>query len=285
VGEGPRLRRLLAAALLFSLGCAHTGEVDIATLASSSDQILWDAGRKATEKHNWDSARKIYKRIIDGFPQSQYGPAARLALADSHFQEGGNSNYILAISEYRDFLTLYPSHPKSTYAQFQLAEAFYKQRNSPDRDQTPTEKALDEFQRLLELYPDSPEKEKARERVKACRQSLARHEFQVGYFYQHSRKAYRAAIIRYEGILKNYPDYDQADEVLYHMAEALFLSGRTPEALPQLQKLLDTYPQSPFAVPARQLLQHPPTTVPPLALPSPAPSPSPVPTPASEEKP
>ena len=44
-------------------------------------------------------------------------------------------------------------------------------------------------------------------RVKSCRGSLARAEFGVAWFYQKSRKAYRAAIPRYENILKNYPDF------------------------------------------------------------------------------
>src|SRR5207245_2892824 len=113
------------------------------------------AGQKALEKHQYEAARQHFKRIIDGFPQSEYGPAARLALGDSYFQEGGTASYILAVAGYREFLTIYPSHPRSDYAQFQIGECYFKQRNSPDRDQTPTHNALEEYQRLLELYPSS----------------------------------------------------------------------------------------------------------------------------------
>jgi outer membrane assembly lipoprotein YfiO len=166
--------------VLLAYGCGHGGEVDIATLSSSSDQILWEAGEKAVKKKNWESARKIFKRIIDGFPQSEYGPGARLALGDSYINEGGLANSILAVSAYRDFLTLYPSHPKSDYAQFQLAECHYKQKNNSDRDQTETEKALVEYQKLLEFYPSSPHIDVARTRITDCRQGLARAEFTAG---------------------------------------------------------------------------------------------------------
>ena len=64
-------------------------------------------------------------------------------LADTYFEEGGIANYVLAVSSYREFLTLYPQHPKSDYAQFRAAESYFKQRNSPDRDQTATEQALE----------------------------------------------------------------------------------------------------------------------------------------------
>jgi outer membrane protein assembly factor BamD len=253
--DGMKLRPFLLVALL-AMGCAHGGEPDIATLASNSDRIIFDAGQKALQKHQWDNARQHFKRIIDGFPQSEFGPAARLGLGDSYFEEGGTASSILAIAAYREFLTLYPSHPKSDYAQLQLAEAYYQQRNGPDRDATPTRHALEEFQRLLELYPNSPYAAKARQRVDECRQSLARSEFLAGYFYQRTRQACRAAILRYENLLKEFPDYRETDQVLYRLAECLSMSGRGPEALPHLARLLREFPQSDLAEPARRLMEE-----------------------------
>lgn len=264
-------RRLAVLAALVAVGCAHS-QPEIATLASNSDQIIWDAGQKALSKRQWETARQHFKRIIDGFPQSEFGAPARLALADSHFQEGGTANYILAVSEYREFLTYYPSHPRSEYARFQVGECFFKQRNGPDRDQTSTERAVEEYQRLLEVYSSSPYAEKARSRIVEGRQSLARAEFLAGFFYQRTRQAYRAAIGRYEGILSQYPDYQALDEVLFRLAECLALSGRSAEALPLLARLLEDYPKSGLADPARRLIsQLSPKN--PLALPSGTPAP------------
>jgi outer membrane protein assembly factor BamD len=265
--QGDRLRRLLALSALFAVGCAH-GEVDVSTLASSSDQILWDAGVKATQKKNWESARQIYKRIVDGFPQSEYGPAARIALGDSYFTEGGAANYILAIGAYRDFLTLYPSHPKSDYAQLQVAESHFRQRNGADRDQTETDKALQEFQRLLDVYPQSPLVEKAKDRIVECRGSLARAEFLAGFFYQRSRQACRAAISRYETILSDYPDYKAIDEVLFRIGQALAACSRPAEALPHLSRLIEEYKTSRFLDDAKKLFDQLSATTPAPARPS-----------------
>ena len=79
----PRARTLAARAaaaslLTLALGCAHT-DPDVSTLASSSDQIIWEAAQKAIQDHSWETARQYLKRIVEGFPQSEYGPAARLA--------------------------------------------------------------------------------------------------------------------------------------------------------------------------------------------------------------
>ena len=263
-----RLALLVSAAL--ASGCGSSN-VDLATLASNSDQLIWDAGQKASEKHNWENARQHFKRIIDAFPQSQYAPAARLGLADAHFAEGGAANYILALSGYRDFVTLYPSHPKSDYAQFQTGECYFKQKNGADRDQSQTAEALAEFQRLLELYPQSSYVDTARERIHSCRQSLARAEFLACYFYQRTRKACRAAIFRYQGVLGDYPDFDQLDEVLYRLGECLVSSGRPAEALPHLSRLIESYPQSPRVNDAQGLISQASKVAP---TPSPTPPPS-----------
>jgi outer membrane protein assembly factor BamD len=271
------LRAFLAAGLLAFAACGH-GQPDIATLTSNSDQVIWEAGEKALAKHDWESARQHFKRIIDAFPQSQYAPSARLALGDTYIEESGTSNDILAIGAYREFLTLYPSHPKSDYAQFQVAESYFRQKSGADRDQTQTLHALEEYERLLDLYPESPYVEKARGRIKESRQNLARAEYMAGYFYQKTRQYCRAAVARYEGILKDYPDFDDLDLVLLHMAECLHAQGRTPEALPHLGRLLEDFPESAQAETARTLMEEwshepPPPVAPSPALPSPLPAP------------
>jgi outer membrane protein assembly factor BamD len=284
---GAGVRRLCFAAALGAMlaGCA-TGQPDIATLTSNSDQAIWDAGQKALSKKDWISARQHFRRIIDGFPQSPHAAEARLAVGETYVGEGGSTNDLLAVGAYREFLTLYPSHPKSDYAQFQVGEAYFRRRNGPDRDQTDTREAVAEFQRLLDLYPQSPYAEQARARITEARQSLARAEFLAGYFYQRTRELCRASIARYEVVLKEYPDYRATDEVLFRLAECLQASGRGAEALPHLGRLVEEYPKSSWIDPAKQLMAAaaaaPPAPSPVPQAPSPAPEkPGATPSPAS----
>lgn len=278
-------RSCCAAAIAVTLAACASSQPDIATLTSNSDQAIWEAGQKALSKKDWISARQHFRRIIDGFPQSQFADDARLAVGETYVREGGSTNDLLAVGAYREFLTLYPSHPKSDFAQFQVGEAYFRRRNGPDRDQTDTREAVAEFQRLLDLYPQSSYAEQARERITEARQSLARAEFLAGYFYQRTRELCRASIARYEVVLKEYPDYRSTDEVLFRLAECLQASGRGPEALPHLGRLVEEYPKSPWLEPAKQLMAAasaaPPTPSPAPPAPSPAPekpgaSPSPV---------
>jgi outer membrane protein assembly factor BamD len=241
-----RGRKLAVVLALAALPACASKQLDLESLASASDEVVWEAGQKATAKKDWESARQYYKRLIDAFPQSNHQPDARIALADTYFEEGGTGNYVLAVSAYREFLTLYPQHPRSDYAQFRAGESYFKQKNSSDRDQTATKQALEEYERLLDIYPQSSHAEEARDRIRTCRQTLAHAHHQVGFFYQKTRKSWRSAIARYETILNDFPDYEKLDEVLFRISQCLSYAGRYAEARPYLQRLRSEFPKSEF---------------------------------------
>jgi outer membrane protein assembly factor BamD len=270
--------------LAILLPACASSTVDLEKLSSPSDEVVWAAAQEAVEKESWESARQYYRRIIEAFPQSPYQARARIGIADTYKEQGGVGNSILAVSAYREFLTLYPSAPEAAYAQFQSAEAYFRQMNSPDRDQTPTHQALEEFQRLLDVYPNSEYVEPARERIRECRQTLARSAFQVGHFYQRTRKAWRAAIGRYEQVLRDYPDYEHLDEVLFRLGEALAASLRFKEALPVLSRLKEEYPESRWIPKADKILAEMPE-MPDIAPPASVPAGPPAPPPAEDEGP
>jgi outer membrane protein assembly factor BamD len=264
------LRRVTRLALIFvamasqaGIGCRHSASVDIATLSIASDRALWEAGQKEMSKKRWEAARQYLNRIIDGFPRSEYQPVARLALADSYYDEGGSANFLLAASEYREFQTLFPSHERADYAQFRVADCFFKQHHGPDRDQSNTIRAVEEYEHLLALYPSSPLAEEARKQLKTCREILARSEYLIGLFYERTRQSFHSAIFRYERLLDQYPDYSKIDEVLLRLSNCLVQVGRSAEALPHLRRLIDSFPDSQYTGAARQLLSELPGSVPP----------------------
>jgi len=100
----------------------------------------------------------------------------------------------------------------------------------------------------------------------------------VGFFYQKTRKSWRAAIGRYQTILSDYPDYEQLDEVLFRLSQCLAFAGRYAEARPHLARLRSEFPKSEFLPEADKLeASFPPSA--PAAPPAPAATP---PTPPKE---
>ena len=73
---------------------------------------------------------------------------------DSRFQFS-DAEYGEAELAYNDFINLHPTNENVPYAVYQLGMCHYKQMYSIDRDQTETNKAIKEFERLITRFPDS----------------------------------------------------------------------------------------------------------------------------------
>jgi outer membrane protein assembly factor BamD len=210
------------------------------------DLNLLGLGQVQQEAEHWQDARGFYQQLVDTFPRSQYVGDARIGIADTYFYQKGAGNVVLAIAEYRDVLTFFPNHPRADYVQYQISYAYYRQRHNADRDQDPTRTAVEELEKLTELYPNSPYAETGKELLRDCHELLAEHEFRVGEFYLKVRKHCRASIARLKGVVEDYPTFSKADEVHFRLAEALTMCGQPSEALPYYQRLVDNYPTSDF---------------------------------------
>jgi outer membrane protein assembly factor BamD len=93
----------------------------------------------------------------------------------------------------------------------------------------------------------------ARSLLSEARSTLAKSEYIVGRFYL-KRKRYDAAVARFRGVVEQYPEFDQQEELLFHMARALRMTDQGDEARVYLDKLVQEYPESDYAELARKEL-------------------------------
>ena len=244
---------IMSSLLLLISACG--GKTNIPDYASEGgDQMLLQLGQQQLEAEHWENARGFFQQLVDTFPRSQYVGDARIGIADTYYYQRGAGNLVLAIAEYRDVLTFFPNHPRADYVQYQIALAYYRQRHNADRDQEPTRTAVEEIEKLIELYPNSPYAETSRELLRDCTELLAEHEFRVGEFYLKVRKHCEGAIARLKWVMENYPTYSGADKVYFNLAEALTLCGSPAEAMPYYKQLIDNYPGSEFKEAAEERL-------------------------------
>jgi len=75
------------------------------------------------------------------------------------------------------------------------------------------------------------------------RQSLAEHEYKVGW-YNYRRRLYTAAVWRLEGILEDFPDYQEIDRTLFFLGMANYKGKRPEEAAEVFEQLRTEYPES-----------------------------------------
>jgi outer membrane protein assembly factor BamD len=236
---------LLIVSLTFvAIGCGSKKEV-VPQGTTEPDKFLYDKGVESLDKRRWLSAREYFRRILDTYPQSNYRPDAKLGVGDSYLGENSTESLILAVNEYREFLTFYPTSSRADYAQLKLGMTHYKQMRKPQRDQSETREAIREFATFVERYPNSALMPEGQQRLREARDRLSTHEYEVGVFY-YKQRWYPGAIDRLKALLKDDPGFTERDGAYYYLAESLVKVKLLAEALPYYDKLLAEFERSEF---------------------------------------
>lgn len=245
---------IILIALLGGLGAWSCKQkpLEIAPEIAASDEALYKAGQEIMKK-DAEKARLYFRQVIDSFPKSFYAQRAKLAIADSYFEKGDESSMILAASEFREFIQLYPYSPSASYAQYRIALTFFKKVLKPGRDQSKTAQALAEFKKVITNFPLSEEAKLAQTQLTECEERLAEHTFIIGEHY-YKVTAYKASTARLSEILTAYPSFSKMDKVYFLLADSYYKGRKIEESIPYFTKLVTDFPESKYAKKAQERL-------------------------------
>jgi outer membrane protein assembly factor BamD len=254
----PRLLAVVALAATAACGTHSRGSVPPGT--TEPDKFLFDKGTVALTGKKWLTAREFFKQVTETYTASPYRPDAKLGIGDTYLGEGTAEALVLAINEFREFLSFYPNQRRADYAQFKLGMAHFRQMRLAQRDQTETREAVKEFEAFVAKYPASSLMSEVKARLREARDRLSEADYLVGYFYYRQRW-YPGAIDRFKALLKEDAAYTRRDAVYYYYADALVKSKREAEALPLLEKLVQEFEQSEYLVEAQKRISELKTTL------------------------
>ncbi len=247
------LRACVALLLVSAAACASgPRKPPVGTL--EPDKFLWERGTEELNARHWLTSREYFRQLIDSYPQSTYRAEAKLGMADTFLGEGSLESNVLAINEYREFLSFYPTHERAHYAQFKIGMAHFYRMSGPERDQTETQAAILELSTYLQRFPNKEMAPEATARLREARDRFSDASYRVGYFYFRTQKWYPGAIERFLDILKSDPQYTNRDGVYYYLAQSLMKVNRPAEALPYLDRLTVEFEQSEYLADAQNLV-------------------------------
>ena len=250
------LRLSFVLALLFVAACGGNRNA-VPNNTTNPDRFLFDRGTQALSERKWADAREYFRQVVDNYPNSPHRPDAKLGMGDSYLGERTAESLVLSANEYREFLTFYPTNPRADYAQYKLAMTFFEQMRAPERDQTPTQEALREFQVFFDRYPNSALTSEVRMKWREARDRLSRAEFRVGFHY-YRIKWYIGAIPRFRQVLADDPEFSGRDEVYFYLADSIARADKqkVAEAIPYLERLLAEFPASEHSEDAKKRLEE-----------------------------
>lgn len=168
----------------------------------------------------WDDAISTFNRYEALYISGPHIQEIRLKKGDAYFNKDTISAYILAKSEYQNFLSLYPRYENEDYVWLQIAKCSVKQMLPPNRDQSPTESAIKDLENFLSRFPDSQYVPEARLYLKQAYDNKAEHNYVVGMHY-FGRGIFHSAAERFKDALKLNADISNPEDLLYKLSYSL----------------------------------------------------------------
>jgi outer membrane protein assembly factor BamD len=222
---------------------------------SEPDKFLFDRGTELLNQKKWLTAREFFKQVVETYTASPYRPDAKLGVADTYLGEGSSEALVLAINEYREFLSYYPTNRRADYAQFKVGLCHFRQMRAPQRDQTETREAVKEFENFIERYPNSSLMSEVKTKLREAKDRLGEADYQVGFFYFRNRW-YPGAVDRLQTLVKTDPEYSHRDAAYFYLGEALLKLKRDAEALPYYERLVQEFEQSEYLPEAQKRISE-----------------------------
>jgi outer membrane protein assembly factor BamD len=203
-----RCRVGVLAVVLLAIGCSAKKPV-------VPPEQLWTEADEAFNDEAYEYAVDRYKALLDQHPFDPRAQEAELRIAQSHYLA---RRYPEAIAAFGDFERMHPTSESLPLVEYHLGMSYLAQASTSDRDQQSHTNALTYFRNVIDRFPQSPWAERARLRMRECREALAEHESNIARYYLRQGNL-MAAESRLRGLLTQYPETDATAQALYHFAE------------------------------------------------------------------
>lgn len=228
--------------LMFSISLYSCSSSDKSDINTDDPQRAYDIAKRNYDKKDYQQAIQDFSYIKVRFSGSKIVDKAQYYLAMSHYKR---EEYILAAYEFDYLLKNYPTSEFSEQARFDMAMCYYNLSPTYDLDQTYTRYAITSFQLFLELYPNSSKAPEAEAKIFALRNKLAQKTFMSAEVYK-KLDDYKAAIIYYDQVLKEYFETDYADDALYEKIVILADRKKYADAREEIERFEEKFSSSPY---------------------------------------
>ena len=223
------LRLLFIILIIFTNSCSKKEEkISIIEEKEINLQMIdsYKEGVKAFEQGDALFAAKKFNEAEILFPQSEWAPRSILMAAYAYYSQ---DYYFDAISELERFIKKYPKHERLNYAHFLLAVCYYEQIIDEKKDLGPLLNAQEEFQFVVNNFPESDFALDSKFKLDLINDVLASKEIFLGRYYMKKQK-WIAAINRFKEVVEVYDTTIYIEEALHRLVEIHYRIGLVDEA-------------------------------------------------------
>lgn len=175
-------------------------------LKSTDRDLKYTYAKKYFEEGKYNRSITLLEELVTFMKGTAQAEESLYLLAQSHY----NSKDYASATEV--FTTYYNTYPKGEYAEpalFYAAYGMYLDSPDPRLDQTKTYRAISEFQKYIERYPQTERSEQAKNYLFELQEKLAYKELLAAQLYlnlgNYMGNNYESAVITAREAMKSYP--------------------------------------------------------------------------------
>ena len=221
-------------------------------LKSTDNEAKYETAIKFFEEKDYYRAIQLFDQLQPYYKGTDKAEKIAFYYAYAHYEE---RDYILASYYFKQFAANYPNSRNAEEAAFLSAYCNYL--DSPPRslDQTTTLDAIQGLQLFTNRYPNSTRVARANELIDELRGKLESKAYDIADLYL-KMEDYKAAIICFRNMIKDYPDTKYREVAMFNIARASYYYAqksyetkkreRFQETADALDNFLASYPDSKY---------------------------------------
>ena len=224
------LKFILFIIIILTTNCSNNSEKQVSVVEEKNlDLQMIDSykeGLKLLEEKFPLKAAKKFNEAELLYPQSKWAPRSSLMSAYSYYY---GSYYEDSIQELKRFINIYPKHERLSYAYYLLAMSYYEQIADEKKDLGSIIDAQQNFQFIMDNYPNSDFALDAEYKLELIKEILASKEMYLAKYYI-EREKWIPAINRYKNVIKEYDTTIYVEEALHRLVEIHYKIGLIEES-------------------------------------------------------
>lgn len=227
--------------LLLSLCAVLTacGGGEEAVVERPLEDIYQEAYTEFNKKH-YEEAAELFQTVESQYPSSPWSADALVMMAYSRYMDKDFAGSILAIDRYMRF---HPGHRDVPYMMYLRGMCYYRQVSDVRRDPGMSAFALQQFQQLVERFPNSEYAENAKNKILILKNYIAG---KIMYAAREDmfNKNWTSAITRFQSVLSGAQETVMTPEAMFRLTECYTAIGLTEQATSHANMLRKNFPDN-----------------------------------------
>ncbi|MFH1005696.1 MAG: outer membrane protein assembly factor BamD [Bacteroidota bacterium] len=206
---------LIIVAAIFCSACSDYNKL----LKSTDYNKKYEVAVKYYDNGDYIKALALLEELVSVYRGTEKGEKILYYYAYATYASG---NYILAGYYFNNFVKVFPNSSRTEECAYMYAYCFYMESPRYSLDQTDTKNAIKELQYFINKYPNNTRMKECNELIDKLRVKLEKKYYEISkqYFFLYD---YKAAVSSFENLLKDFPDTQYREEVMFLILKANYI--------------------------------------------------------------